>query len=206
MDISPLINAPPPSPSYTTTSNLWQKFSSMFSWPMWVIIVLILSLLGFNVFTYLAEGTRQTSGFFAKTLGTLLKMLGFEILDATEQTVSVSKKGVDVTADAVTDAIDDAKRKVVGRTASGTIKGAPNSSVIGGPERQQADPIEQALKAAPNNLPEPEPATGGAGGWCYIGDGEPNERVCASAGVNDTCMSGSIFPSQEICVNPELRP
>jgi hypothetical protein len=24
-------------------------------------------------------------------------------------------------------------------------------------------------------------------------------------GPNDTCMSGDIFPSQDICVNPSLR-
>jgi len=30
-------------------------------------------------------------------------------------------------------------------------------------------------------------------------------RSCIQVGDNDTCMSGDIFPSQEICVNPKLR-
>jgi hypothetical protein len=30
-------------------------------------------------------------------------------------------------------------------------------------------------------------------------------RTCAEVGVNDECMSGDIFPSQELCINPNLR-
>jgi len=41
-------------------------------------------------------------------------------------------------------------------------------------------------------------------GWCYIGE-DQGYRSCIQVGDNDTCMSGDIFPSQEICVNPKLR-
>ena len=41
-------------------------------------------------------------------------------------------------------------------------------------------------------------------GWCYIGE-ERNFRSCSEVGVNDMCMSGDIFPTQDICVNPSLR-
>jgi hypothetical protein len=41
-------------------------------------------------------------------------------------------------------------------------------------------------------------------GWCYIGQ-DQDFRSCIQVGDNDTCMSGDIFPSQEICVNPSLR-
>jgi hypothetical protein len=41
-------------------------------------------------------------------------------------------------------------------------------------------------------------------GWCYIGE-ERGFRSCIEVGDNDLCMSGNIFPSQEICINPSLR-
>ena len=41
-------------------------------------------------------------------------------------------------------------------------------------------------------------------GWCYIGE-EGGNRSCIDVGDNDLCMSGNIFPSQEICINPSLR-
>jgi hypothetical protein len=44
----------------------------------------------------------------------------------------------------------------------------------------------------------------GKSGWCYIGE-DRGFRTCSEIGVNDQCMSGDIFPSQEICMNPKLR-
>jgi hypothetical protein len=41
-------------------------------------------------------------------------------------------------------------------------------------------------------------------GWCYIGT-DRGVRTCSQVGLKDTCMSGDIFPSQDICVNPSLR-
>ena len=41
-------------------------------------------------------------------------------------------------------------------------------------------------------------------GWCFIGE-DRGFRSCIQVGENDKCMSGDIFPSQEICVNPKLR-
>jgi hypothetical protein len=42
-------------------------------------------------------------------------------------------------------------------------------------------------------------------GWCLIGE-EKATRNCIEVGQNDQCMSGDIFPTHEVCVNPRLRP
>ena len=41
-------------------------------------------------------------------------------------------------------------------------------------------------------------------GFCYIGH-ENNKRACIYVGKRDQCMSGDIFPSMDICINPNLR-
>jgi hypothetical protein len=41
-------------------------------------------------------------------------------------------------------------------------------------------------------------------GFCYIGE-DRGFRTCQEVGVNDTCMSGDIFPTRDVCVNPTLR-
>ena len=46
--------------------------------------------------------------------------------------------------------------------------------------------------------------TGGKSGWCYIGE-ERGTRSCVQVGVNDECMSGDVFPTNDVCVNPNLR-
>ena len=45
----------------------------------------------------------------------------------------------------------------------------------------------------------------GKAGWCFIGE-DRGFRTCSQIGQNDQCLSGDIFPSQEICMNPNLRP
>jgi hypothetical protein len=44
----------------------------------------------------------------------------------------------------------------------------------------------------------------GKAGWCLIGE-DRGIRSCMKVGLNDTCMSGDIFPTNDVCVNPNLR-
>lgn len=41
-------------------------------------------------------------------------------------------------------------------------------------------------------------------GYCYIGE-DRGFRSCIEVGQGDVCMSGDIFPSESICINPNLR-
>jgi len=41
-------------------------------------------------------------------------------------------------------------------------------------------------------------------GWCLIGE-EKGARNCIEVGQNDQCMSGDVFPTHAVCVNPRLR-
>lgn len=41
-------------------------------------------------------------------------------------------------------------------------------------------------------------------GWCYIGE-DRGYRSCVEVDEDEGCMSQQVFPSQESCLNPELR-
>ncbi len=41
-------------------------------------------------------------------------------------------------------------------------------------------------------------------GFCYIGE-DRGFRSCLEVGEGDVCMSGNIFPTESICINPNLR-
>ena len=41
-------------------------------------------------------------------------------------------------------------------------------------------------------------------GWCYVGE-DNGFRSCMHVTESEKCMSGDIFPSKKICVNPTLR-
>lgn len=104
--------------------------------------------------------------------------------------------------------------KYSGQQASGTQKiSMPVQQQIqqdGSVSEWRQDTLDSALNDASKN-PEPQPdessssvQSTGKAGWCYIGMNR-NTRTCSQVGVNDLCMSGDIFPSQDICMNPSLR-
>ena len=41
-------------------------------------------------------------------------------------------------------------------------------------------------------------------GYCYIGKSN-NVRNCAKVSSKNKCMSGDIFPTMDLCINPNLR-
>jgi len=78
-------------------------------------------------------------------------------------------------------------------------------------ERLQKDSLSRALEHSSKNIQQVKPddsrssiQTTGKPGWCYIGE-DQGIRTCSEIGVNDVCMSGDIFPTQSVCVNPNLR-
>jgi hypothetical protein len=183
----------------------------------WIIIVLILAFLGFNIFVYLAKGTQAITDFFAPLLeaifGTTLAVAG--------QAVDVSAEGAKIVVGETASAINAGLTAIQDITPNPTVA---LSSVKGQPVDQQntniysqgdQSTLNKALNTAQSkqtqqNDYEADYASssiqgGGKTGWCYIGD-DRGFRSCAQVGIDDACMSGDIFPSKEICMNPNLRP
>jgi hypothetical protein len=81
-------------------------------------------------------------------------------------------------------------------------------------EDMQQENLQKALDDAAKDGFGPTPddalsriqsSNSGKAGWCFIGE-DRGFRTCSEIGQNDKCMSGDIFPSHEICMNPNLRP
>jgi hypothetical protein len=178
----------------------------------WILIILILAFLGFNIFAYLAKGTQTIADIFdpltEKLFGTTVAVTG--------QAIDVSAEGAKAVVGGTAGAIQGGLTAVQNVTPNGV--NAP-SAVKGQPiNQQQVDVLQQstlnkALNTAQSQQPEQDyqaneasSSVHGAGkaGWCYVGN-DRGFRSCAQVGVNDTCMSGDIFPSQELCMNPNLR-
>ena len=204
-------------------------FSNM-TWIGWVAIVLTLAILGVNVFVYLAQGTEILADISKPILELINYFVGTTLIDATKTTVDTgaigAKTGIDIAAGSVTTGLD------VLQGTSNSIGGATekNGSAIGAEmvnniQDNTKKMKDNALSRALNDATDEQDNTGessvgysaddsyssiqaskgsGKTGWCYIGE-ERNTRSCIQVGETDKCMSGDIFPSQEICVNPNLR-
>ena len=175
----------------------------------WIIIILILAFLGFNIFVYLAKGTEDIATFFAP----LMEKLFGTTVAVTGQTVDVAAEGAKAVVSGTATTVNtglSAVQDISPNTAPTTIKSQP---VQGQPTTR---PSDTGLNKALNNSQEQNMdyqaheasssvhSGGGQSGWCFVGE-DRGFRSCALVNEDDKCMSGDIFPSQELCINPNLR-
>ena len=218
-DDLPSLTSLPQSSSSSAADN--SSFFSNITWQTWIIIILILAFLGINVFIYLGKGLQEITTFFSP----ILKLFGYEVLETTKQTLDLSatgaktginltaegaKTGIDIVADTATGAIDLATG-VSGKQASSslstqtTIDAKSNTDIEHNNIQNALNDAKQSQEVMPDDSKSSIQTSSGKSGWCYIGE-DRGTRSCSQVGVNDMCMSGDIFPSNEICINPNLRP
>ena len=183
-----------------------ESMFSGFNWMIWlVVLIVVLGFLGINVFNYLAEGTTSVAEKFSK----LLAYFGIKTAEASQQILDTSIKGT------------EAGLKFVGGAAAGAVSGGVEAAK---PKTSQpTTPVETSVAVKRNynssldreideadrkSSPTPDVAKSSAhsneAGWCYVGD-DRGYRVCGRVNDANDCMSGDIFPSKDICINPNLR-
>jgi len=193
----------------------------------WFLIILLLGFLGFNIFVYLAKGTNLITD----TLRPIIERVSTIFVGLTSQVTDVSAEGakevIDTSASATTAGLTAvqnitpggqtsepeepssvSKTKTTGQdlettfptgdvAQANTLNKAINSSTsqrqLQNGEDYQADDSSSSIQKGTSKA-----------GFCYIGE-DRGFRTCEEVGVNDTCMSGNIFPTRDICVNPQLR-
>ena len=214
----------------------------------WIIIILLLAFLGFNIFAYLAYGTQELADFFGPLTAHILSIFAF----LTGRTLEVAAEGtqnvVNATAYGST-AIIDTSAEVIDIGLDKVQDVARNVQAISNNPKFKLKPLDIKMKPIDITIPALDiniPAVdimanntlnkalntsahtrqtqngqgesnyaadeshstiqtgGGKSGWCFIGE-DRGFRSCAEVGPNDQCMSGDIFPSRDICVNPTLR-
>ena len=202
--------------------------SSFFDWikdislTTWLLVILILAFLGFNIFVYLAKGTQEVNSVFAPIIKKVVSIFAA----ITGQVVDVSAEGakavVGTTANVVTTGLTGVQnitpsKQVQPKTSQTATKGQDVKTTFPQGDVAQANTVNKAINSSTAQKQQvngedyqadesTSSIQNGASkaGWCYIGE-DRGFRSCAEVGVNDTCMSGDIFPTSQVCVNPSLR-
>lgn len=178
----------------------------------WILIILFLAFLGFNIFVYLAKGTETINSVFSPIINMFSGIFG----DTVGQVVDVSAEGAKAvvnTGAGVADAGLTGIQQITPNKASSSVSSVPVTK--NQPDVMSNNSLNKALNTSqssqnPNNDYQADEASSNIqsgppkSGWCYIGE-DRGFRTCAEVGPNDKCISGDIFPSQDLCVNPSLR-
>lgn len=192
------------------------------------LIVVILLFLGINVFSYLGDFFQRVKEFFTPLLKSVLGSLGYVVTestkDVTQLTAEGAKLGIDVAAGTVESGIDVIQGQLdISQPDTQSQQQLPHQPRQMGKQhgnnQQMTRPLDKLSSTLSSALadaeyktePLPDDATSstqrvspGKSGYCYIGE-DRGFRSCIEVKDGDICMSGDIFPSQSICVNPSLR-
>jgi hypothetical protein len=199
---------------------------------MWIVIILVLAFFGFNIFSYLAKGTQGLSdflgkfievigvaitnliecivAFFKKIVGFLGFQLGDVIKTTTEASAIEAKAGIDEVSNTIVGAISLGQGQGQGTPVQQqpqqpaqdqTLLQSMNQS-LNQQKQSQSDQDNYYADDANSSIQSSKPSS--KSGWCFIGE-DRGFRSCIEVNQNDKCMSGDIFPSEDICVNPNLR-
>lgn len=202
----------------------------------WLIIILLLSFLGFNIFAFLAKGTQEVSDVskpFVENISYLFANISSIIVGSV---ASITRNVLNITTDVLdtglskveerADKVQESTSKNISKSQTDMNKQNTNTNNTNTNKKdddyleKQMDnnSLNKALNTSKakensqnNNDYSADESTstiqsgGSKSGWCYIGE-DRGFRSCVEVGQNDQCMSGDIFSSKEICVNPNLRP
>ena len=120
------------------------------------LIVLLLALIGFNVFTYLDDITAWLSETFGAPFRSVARFLGYAAIDTAQSTVDVTAKGtkgaVDIAAGAATSGIDVLQQTIDQKGNQDRVQAQTQdmSSNAG---------LQRALSHAKKQPPQPDDAT-----------------------------------------------
>ena len=190
------------------------------SWWVWIFIILLLTYLGFNIFNYLAKGAQTTNDVLSPFWAYIMSF--FNYVPSSISSVQPDDGGVQ--AETGSDGDGNTSKQAGGGKPISAENATPHTASVSkmspesahtqqGPDNAQNTALNRALNISKQQeLPKQDYVANdsydstqqGKAGWCYIGS-EQGYRSCSQVGEADTCMSGNIFPTQEVCVNPSLR-
>lgn len=167
---------------------------------MVLVVLLLLSFLGINLLDILSNIIKIFVNLLGPIFNNILSFLGY----TTGNVINVS---ADVIGDTSKAAID---------IAEGTVQNVGNLLIkasktnLDGKTKTQLDNIlskSNVSTSVEHDIPEnpiQNPISSSKNSWCYIGEYE-KKRSCIAMNEHDKCMSGQVFPEQQMCLNPTLQ-
>lgn len=151
-----------------------------------VMLILILAVLGINLFQYLANTTDLITNYFSEPVLQFFSNIGLLTLDTTKTVTIAADKGVKTTSNTI-------KNIVTGTIDETTSLGRS----IQHKKKQYRPEADSALNMTQSSQSKRK------SGYCYIGE-DRGFRSCIK--IDDTpCLSGMIYPTKEHCIHPHLR-
>jgi len=195
--------------SSSSTASGFFSFNGNTNYTKIGLTIIILLFLGVNIFSYLGDFLQKLKEISGPFLKNTLESLGYIVTETTKDVTSTAatgaKLGVDVAAGTIESGldviqgqldIDDSDKTPSHKQQQASISASLTSALADAEDKSEPIPDDATSSTQRNGSNK--------SGYCYIGE-DRGFRSCIYVKENETCMSGDIFPSSDLCVNPSLR-
>ncbi len=173
-------------PVYTQETN--NDSQTLFFYLKLLLGLVIISLLGFNILQYLQDGTDVFSKFLYR-LGVGGKALGKKSIDSIAP--PIKKHGIKKVSDEeIYDDEDEIERE--------------EDKLQRALEKREEKAHKLKEQTQPSSHTDSSIGSIKKKGYCYLGT-DRTYRSCVKVDQSDECMSGQVFPTKDLCINPNLR-
>tara|TARA_B100000513_G_scaffold178412_1_gene96051 strand:- start:103 stop:735 length:633 start_codon:yes stop_codon:yes gene_type:complete len=156
-----------------------------------ILVIGVLAFLIYNIYIYYNEGT----DILGKYLGIGVEKTA-DATGAVVDTAATGSKKIVSTVEKGSDFVTGGVRK--GGEAIRDVSESPLERAVDRQKRRQKNMVDQDVSTE-SSIQNPKKP-----GYCYIGT-DRTFRSCVKIDEDDVCLSGKIFPSRDICINPNLR-
>jgi len=161
-------------------------------------ILLLFSFLGVNLLDYISNIIKAIISIFTPIVTSVLSLFGYTVgtvINTTSGVISdTTKVGIDVaegTAQNLGNLLISASKGGIDTTELDNALNIAKTKTINDPDNDTtANPIQRPIS---NNKI----------GWCLVGE-VADRRGCIMVDDDSKCMSGQVFPSKKMCLNPTL--
>lgn len=144
-----------------------------------LVVLLVFSLLGINILAIVGNFFTSLVHILKPLVLQILSIFGYVTGTVIEKSGEIVQRGGDVLVNASVPNLNNVKGVT---TSFANSPPMPDSTT---------NPIQN-------------PITSSKTGWCLVGEYE-GRRGCIAIGDQDKCLSGQVFPNQQMCLNPTMN-
>ena len=185
-----------------STANLFADNKNLFI--IILIGLLLLSILGINILAVSGNILQTITNIFGPMISQILSIFGYTtgtILNKSADIVSdTAKTGIDIadgTVHSIGDLLKNASNTNVNEEAKRGLDNAINQS------KRENERHEEPPQPDHSDNPIQNPISSSKSQWCLVGEYQ-SKRGCVEIGESDKCISGQLYPSQQMCLNPTM--
>ena len=205
--ITPSVTEPTIVPIQTGEVNMFSGKNMVI---VMLTVLLVLYFLGINLLASMGNLLQTISNVFGPLFTQILSVFGYTagtVIDkSTDVVTDVAKSGIDLAGDTIQSAAELLKAASRGHVAADAVNQLDNSFKYG-----NSSNLDNAINNSKPGLNQPvpdasvdpiqKPITAGKVNWCLVGEYQ-GKRGCIEVDDDSKCMSGQVFPSQNMCLNP----